>query len=161
LDAIEANVSQQRSLSKLLGPSGAAPEQDPRNPYKGLRAFTANDTGDFFGRERLVDELVKDVEQLLLPEQAATENGRLLTILGPSGSGKSSVVMAGLLPRLQRAALPGSETWVYLEPMVPGKHPIESLGLTLAGHFPERSFTSLRQDLSDDATRGLHILAMQ
>src|SRR5258708_33612601 len=50
----------------------------------------------------LVDELVKDVAKLLLPEQAATESERLLTILGPSGSGKSSVVMAGLLPRLQR-----------------------------------------------------------
>jgi energy-coupling factor transporter ATP-binding protein EcfA2 len=161
LEAIEANLSQHRSLSELLGPSEAVPEQKPRNPYKGLRAFTANDAGDFFGRDRLADELVKDVEKLLLPEQATTENGRLLTILGPSGSGKSSVVMAGLLPRLQRGALPGSQTWVYLEPMVPGKHPIEALGLTLARHFPERSFTSLREDLSDDATRGLHILAMQ
>src|SRR5207249_3706457 len=132
-----------------------------RNPYKGLRAFTANDAGDFFGRERLVDELVKDVEKLLLPEQAAPENGRLLTILGPSGSGKSSIVMAGLLPRLQQGALPGSDMWVYLEPMVPGKHPIEEFGQALARHFPERSFTSIREDLLDDATRGLHILTTQ
>jgi energy-coupling factor transporter ATP-binding protein EcfA2 len=105
--------------------------------------------------------VVKDVEKLLLPEQAATESERLLTILGPSGSGKSSMLMAGLLPRLQHGALPGSDTWVYLEPMVPGKHPIESLGLTLAPHFPDRSFTSIREDLADDATRGLHVLAMQ
>ncbi len=164
LDAIEANLSQQRSISALLGPSHAIPEEEqkePRNPYKGLRAFTANDAGDFFGRERLVDELVKDVEKLLLPEQAATESERLLSILGPSGSGKSSVVMAGLLPRLQRGALPGSDTWVYLEPMVPGKHPIEALGLTLKPHFPDTSFKTLREDLEDDAARGLHLLATQ
>jgi WD40 repeat protein len=164
LEAIEATLDQRRSISGLLGPAHAPAEEEqkePRNPYKGLRAFTADDVGDFFGRDRLVDEWVKDIEKLLSLEQAATENGRLLTILGPSGSGKSSVVMAGLLPRLQHGALPGSETWVYLEPMVPGKHPIEALGLTLARHFPERSFTSIREDLSDDATRGLHILATQ
>ena len=69
--------------------------------------------------------------------------------------------MAGLLPRLQHGALPGSETWVFLSQMVPGTHPIESLGIALAAQFPERSFTSIRQDLEDDATRGLHVLAMQ
>ncbi len=94
-------------------------------------------------------------------EQSTSEGGRLLTIIGPSGSGKSSVVMAGLLPSLQQGALPGSETWAYLDPMVPGKHPIEALGLTLATHFPDRNFTSIREDLEDDATRGLHVLAAQ
>jgi len=164
LAAIEANLGQRRSISALLGPSHAIPEEEQkeqRNPYKGRQAFTANDAEDFFGRDHLVDEVVKDIARLLLPDQAAPETERLLTILGPSGSGKSSLVMAGLLPQLQRGALPGSETWIYLESLVPGKHPIEALGLTLARHFPDRSFASLRQDLSDDATRGLHILAMQ
>src|SRR5436309_727635 len=54
-----------------------------------------------------------------------------------------------------------SEAWVYLEPMVPGKHPIEALGLTLKPHFPDTSFKTLREDLQDDATRGLHLLATQ
>ncbi len=164
LEAIDATLSQRRSISALLGPAHAAPEEDarkPRNPYKGLRAFTADDAGDFFGRDRLVDELVKEVAGIVTTEQSTTAGGRLLTIIGPSGSGKSSVVMAGLLPRLQRGVLPGSEGWVYLEPIVPGKHPIEALGLTLATHFPDRSFTSIREDLQDDATRGLHVLAMQ
>ncbi len=164
LDAIEANLSQHRSISALLGSPGTAVQEEarePRNPYKGLRAFTAHDAGDFFGRERLVDELVKDIAGIVAPEHPGGDGGRLLTIIGPSGSGKSSVVMAGLLPRLQHGALPGSETWVFLLPMVPGKHPIEALGLTLAPHFPDRSFTSIREDLEDDATRGLHVLAMQ
>jgi WD40 repeat protein len=164
LDAIEANLSQRRTISALLVPTHAASEEEskePRNPYKGLRAFTADDAQDFFGRDRLVDELVKDVARALAAEQPATESGRLVTIIGPSGSGKSSVAMAGLLPRLQRGALPGSEAWVFLSPMAPGKHPIEELGLTLAAHFPDRSFTSIREDLEDDATRGLHVLTMQ
>ncbi len=161
LETIEANLGQRRSISDLLGPSQVVPEQEPRNPYKGLRAFTADDAGDFFGRDRLVDELVKDIGALLVPTQPTSESGRLLTIIGPSGSGKSSIIMAGLLPKLQHGALPGSETWVYLEPIVPGKHPIEALVLTLKSHFPDTSFKTLREDLEDDATRGLHLLATQ
>jgi len=161
LDAIETNLSQRRSISDLLGLSQAGPEQEPRNPYKGLRAFTADDAGDFFGRDRLVDELIKDIGGMQATGQATNENGRLLTIIGPSGSGKSSVVMAGLLPKLRDGALPGSEAWVYLEPMVPGKHPIEALILTLKSHFPDTSFKTLQEDMEDDATRGLHLLATQ
>ena len=164
LETIEASLNQRRPISGLLGPSHAAAEEaahQPRNPYKGLRAFTADDAGDFFGRERLVDTLVQDVAGIITSEQSASEGGRLLTIIGPSGSGKSSVVMAGLLPRLRRGALPGSDEWIYLEPMVPGKHPIEALGLTLKPHFPDTSLKTLREDLEDDATRGLHVLAAQ
>jgi S1-C subfamily serine protease len=161
LDLIEANLGLRRSISALLGPSRVATEKEPRNPYKGLRAFTTGDAGDFFGRDRLVDELIKDVAGLMTAEPPATNVERLLTIIGPSGSGKSSVVMAGLLPRLQHGALPESQDWVYLEPMVPGKHPIEALALTLTERFPDRSFTSIREDLEDDSTRGLHVLARQ
>jgi hypothetical protein len=160
LDAIEANLSQRRSISALLGPSETTAEE-LRNPYKGLRAFREDDAEDFFGRDRLVDELVKDVERLLAVQMPTLDGKRLLPIIGPSGSGKSSVVMAGLLPRLKQGALPGSKDWVYLEPMIPGKHPIEALGLTLRPRFPETSFKSLREDLEDDAARGLHVLAKQ
>jgi WD40 repeat protein len=160
LDAIEANLSQRRSISALLGPSEMTAEE-LRNPYKGLRAFREDDAEDFFGRDRLVDELVKDVERLLAVQVPTHDGKRLLPIIGPSGSGKSSVMMAGLLPRLKQGALPGSKDWVYLEPMIPGKHPIEALGLTLKPGFPETSFKSLREDLEDDAARGLHVLAKQ
>jgi WD40 repeat protein len=69
--------------------------------------------------------------------------------------------MAGLLPRLQQGALPDSDNWVYLEPMVPGSHPLESLALSLVSGLPGHSLTTLAGDLKDDAGRGLHLLARQ
>ena len=69
-------------------------------PFKGLASFEADDAPYFFGRERLVAELV-----------ARLVGAPLLGVVGPSGSGKSSVVRAGLLPALARGVLPGSEDW--------------------------------------------------
>jgi hypothetical protein len=70
-------------------------------------------------------------------------------------------MMAGLLPKLQHDTLPDSAKWTYLEPMVPGKHPLEALALVLKPYFPDSSIKTLREDLDDDATRGLHLLATQ
>ena len=55
---------------------------------------------------------------------------RFLAVVGPSGSGKSSVVRAGLVPRLRRGALPGSERW-YVAEMFPGAYPLEELEAVL------------------------------
>ncbi|HEX2844272.1 MAG TPA: BTAD domain-containing putative transcriptional regulator, partial [Candidatus Limnocylindria bacterium] len=75
-----------------------------RNPYKGLQAFGEEDAPDFFGREALVERLI-----------AAIEAGqRMIALVGPSGSGKSSVVAAGLLPRLRAGGVPGSERWIIV-----------------------------------------------
>ncbi len=104
---------------------------------------------------------MEQVKHLLAAEQPERPQVRLLTVIGPSGSGKSSVVMAGLLPRLQQGALPGSEQWMYLGPMVPGTRALEALALTLTPCFPNRSVKSLREDLQDEAARGLHLLATQ
>src|SRR6266849_2149257 len=133
----------------------------PRNPYKGLHAFTQDDAVDFFGRETLTQELVDKVKRLLAAEHPERPPVRLLTVIGPSGSGKSSVVMAGLLPRLRQGAVAGSEQWVYLGPMVPGTRALEALALTLAPRLPDRSLKSLREDLEDESARGLHLLSMQ
>ncbi len=145
----------------------------PRNPYKGLRAFTAADSGDYFGRDRLIAELIEKVGIAAgIPKGVAARFiapggsqdipvARLLSVIGASGSGKSSVIMAGVLPRLQQGALPGSEHWVYLPPMTPEARPLEALAFTLADHLPGRSFKSLREDLEDDSARGLHLLALQ
>ena len=163
LETIEVSLSHDRltSIMSLLSPSNDRPQPEPRNPYKGLRVFTADDTKDFFGRDRLVNELVKDVQELLAMDQVTPGQGRLLALIGPSGSGKSSVMMAGLLPKLQHDTLPDSAKWTYLEPMVPGKHPLEALALVLKPYFPDSSIKTLREDLDDDATRGLHLLATQ
>ena len=69
-------------------------------PYKGLASFDTEDAEYFFGRERLVAELV-----------ARLVGAPLLAVVGPSGSGKSSVVRAGLLPALAGGVLPGSDQW--------------------------------------------------
>jgi hypothetical protein len=159
LDELVACLQQETDVSSPQEPSVGKEACEPRNPYKGLRAFTEGDTTDFFGRERLVGELVDGVKERLRSEQPGLSPARLLAVIGPSGSGKSSVVMAGLLPHLKQCALPGSEEWIYLNSMVPGAHPLEALALTLAPHLPDRSLKSIREDLEDDSARGLHLLA--
>ncbi len=91
------------------------------NPYKGLRAFGEADAADFHGRDRLVDELV---DRLAGPED------RMLAVVGPSGSGKSSVVRAGLLPALAGGRVAGSAAW-FSTTMVPGARPFEALETAL------------------------------
>src|SRR6266487_3532065 len=96
----------------------AEPKLEPRNPYKGLQAFTINDAHDFFGRDRLIDEMADVLENLVEAEVKGKQSNRLLAVVGPSGSGKSSVVMAGLLPYLQSGGIAGSKEWIYFTPIV-------------------------------------------
>ena len=90
-------------------------------PFKGLASFEAADADYFCGRERLVADLV-----------AQLVGAPLLGVVGPSGSGKSSVVRAGLLPALASGTLPGSEDWPLLL-MRPGEHPCDELERATAG----------------------------
>jgi serine/threonine protein kinase len=159
LDELVACLEEETGVSAPLEPLPVENAHEPRNPYKGLRAFTEDDTADFFGREALIGELVDGVKEVLKSEQSDASTARLLAVVGPSGSGKSSVVMAGLFPRLQQGALAGSEEWVYLKPMVPGVSPLERLALTLAPHLPDRSLRNILEDLEDDSARGLHWLS--
>ncbi len=89
----------------------------PRNPFKGLNAFTENDSRDFFGRDKLIGALATAVETTLIREQNEGQHARLLAVLGASGSGKSSVVKAGLLPCLRDGRVLNSKEWVYLDPV--------------------------------------------
>jgi DNA-binding SARP family transcriptional activator/WD40 repeat protein/energy-coupling factor transporter ATP-binding protein EcfA2 len=84
-------------------------------PFKGLASFETADAPYFFGRERLVAELV-----------ARLVGSPLLGIVGPSGSGKSSVVRAGLLPALAGGVLPGSADWPQCL-IRPGEKPFDEL----------------------------------
>ena len=98
---------------------------DLDNPYKGLRSFDAVDADDFHGRERLVERLIG---RLGNPGM----RGRFIALVGPSGSGKSSVVRAGLLPALRHWAVPLSGSWFTIE-MTPAPHPFEALEEALLG----------------------------
>lgn len=124
--------------------------REPRNPYKGLLAFKPEDAGDFFGRTELVNKLVARLQA-----QLSEGRPRFLAVLGPSGSGKSSVVMAGLLPALQKGAIGGSENWRILPPMVPGLHPVEHLADALARLMPTPDPATMLTRL---VTRGLDYL---
>jgi WD40 repeat protein len=146
----------QQAPRQVVRPSRPAlvpdPAFTPRNPYKGLRAFRPEDAGDFFGR----DDLIATLRAALGDQQPGAP--RFLAVIGPSGSGKTSAVLAGLLPRLQRGALPGSEGWIYLEPLVPGTRPLEALVVAVGRAGPGSSLAAIREDL-DASPRGLHLLA--
>lgn len=105
--------------------------QSLTNPYKGLRAFGEADAGDFFGRDTLIQQLLGRLAEAGDPAAGpGQELARFLAVVGPSGSGKSSVVRAGLVPALRRGGLPGSENWFIIE-LLPGSHPLEELEAAL------------------------------
>jgi WD40 repeat protein/DNA-binding SARP family transcriptional activator len=102
----------------------AVPAGPIRNPYKGLRPFLEPDAPDFRGRESLVRGLVDRLADT-----------RLLALVGPSGSGKSSAVRAGLVPAVRSGALPGSRHWFVAE-MLPGEDPFGELAEALVRLAP-------------------------
>jgi WD40 repeat protein/class 3 adenylate cyclase len=130
------DVARDLAFRRALDPATAG-ALETRNPYKGLRAFGEGDAEDFFGREALTEHLVERLGQT-----------RFLAVVGPSGSGKSSVVRAGLVPRLRQGALPGSERWYVVE-MFPGAYPLEELEAALlraADSPPAGLLEQLEQD---------------
>ncbi len=131
-----------------------APGVTRRSPYKGLSAFQHADTVDFFGRGDAISALIQRMGSI-----APADKGRLLAVIGASGSGKSSVVMAGLLPRLKAGALPSSEGWLYVPPLTPGTTPIRALTRALIRALPEKSFGALEDDLRRRDGKGLVNLA--
>lgn len=126
-----------------------APADDPgtakgdgRSPYPGLATFQPEDAELFFGRDALVDELARRLGQR-----------RFLAVFGPSGTGKSSVVRAGLVPAMGGPAIM----------LTPGGHPLTELAVHLARHAgvpaggvldelrrdPARAHLIVRQGLPD------------
>ncbi|MEO1290996.1 MAG: serine/threonine-protein kinase [Chloroflexota bacterium] len=90
-----------------------------RNPYKGLRAFKESDKDDFYGREALIKSLMDSMV-------AKNHYQRFMAIVGASGSGKSSVVRAGLIPALRNGDIPGLPP-LFISTMIPGNAPMRSL----------------------------------
>jgi WD40 repeat protein/tRNA A-37 threonylcarbamoyl transferase component Bud32 len=116
----------------------AAPPLDTRCPYRGLRAFEEEHAEFYFGREALVNKLVEELEPIGStkyvegePRSPLVRSARFLAVLGASGSGKSSLVRAGLVPALRTGAVPGSSDWV-IRVMNPGSQPLRELAARLA-----------------------------
>ena len=105
-----------RERAQLAGSGGL-----PACPYKGLASFDVDDASVFFGRERLVADMI-----------ARLPGTRLMGVVGPSGSGKSSALGAGLLAALADGVLPGSERWPQAL-IRPGAHPLVALEDATAG----------------------------
>jgi WD40 repeat protein len=98
-----------------LPPAPALDES--KNPYQGLESFDKEHKNLFFGRSSLVDKLYEFVE-----------NNPFTIVLGASGSGKSSLVKAGLIPKLEESK---DDKWFILDPIRPGESPFRSLNNTL------------------------------
>ena len=131
------------------------PETLYRNPYKALEAFTFDDVDDFFGRETLTNELV----QMLIPPEQEQPGDRLLAVVGASGSGKSSIVRAGLIPRLLDGAVPSVRWWEIVR-ITPKEHPCEELATQLraVGDLKAIIPRHLMHELESQDGRGLHRL---
>ena len=105
-------------------------------PYKGLQFFDVQDANLFYGRELLTTRLVKHLRK----------HQFLAIVVGASGSGKSSIVRAGLIPALQRAQRladgnlppPGSAHWKYYV-ITPGANPLAALVASLGENALNRS----------------------
>ncbi|MDX6373904.1 MAG: hypothetical protein QOD98_2892 [Nocardioidaceae bacterium] len=111
-----------RSALTGLGLDQEARWDASRSPYPGLRAFDESYAAVFFGRDRQIDQL----RQLVDPPSRSRE-GAIIPVLGPSGSGKSSLVRAGLVP-----ALRVTPDWVITDPWTPSDVPLAEMSLALA-----------------------------
>ncbi|MEO5734352.1 MAG: TIR domain-containing protein [Rubrivivax sp.] len=129
LQVIDATTDRAGAFARLLrGLRTAGLEQlfalDPaRPPYPGLMAFQEADAAVYFGRESEIRTALDALTRL-----RRFDGSRLLVFLGASGSGKSSLLRAGLLPRLRQART----DWVLLPALRPLQRPLDELALTLA-----------------------------
>src|SRR5258705_2694040 len=91
------------------------------NPFPGLRPFETEEYGLFFGREGKSDALIERLQR-----------SHFLAVVGTSGSGKSSLVRAGLLPALRGGMMAGAGSGWRIAILRPGNDPIGNLAAALA-----------------------------
>jgi formylglycine-generating enzyme required for sulfatase activity len=132
-------------------------------PFVGLNAFTSRDARLFFGRRRETLEALACLgdQQQADPEGLRGGGGsaycRWLQIEGNSGTGKSSLVNAGMLPMIEQGVLwarTGFERWTLLGPMMPGKDPlsrlVEVVEHGLIGDHSQRNMLARQQAFEQD-----------
>jgi len=145
---IEGSTAFQHLINAIKGvPFGqqlAAEPNDDVCPYRGLQTFDEAQSDLFFGRENEIQRLVERLK-----------GTRFLGVLGPSGSGKSSLVRAGLIPALRRGALAGSDTWSICT-FTPSAHPLTALAAQLTRLYPQDAMHRTLDALSVEQ-RTLHL----
>ena len=116
-----------------------------RPPYPGLAAFEAEDAPVFFGRESAVEEALSRLERLHRYQTVAW-----FLLLGASGSGKSSLLRAGVIPRLSSP----SPQWIVVGPMIPGAEPLQQCAREFSKTFASLGVTRDWKELRDVLERG-------
>jgi WD40 repeat protein len=110
-----------RLCAELKRPVPAVAPRPP-SPYPGMRSFRTDEESAFFGRDGEVRALIEQHLRL----------HPFVAVVGPSGTGKSSLVFAGLIPELRRSTLFGPGGWL-VKSMRPGPQPYDMLVATLGG----------------------------
>ena len=122
------NIAQPVRTYRVVAADGDIEQGLPACPYPGMVPFAAKDAAYFYGRD---DEISRMVQ--LLRRQ------RFLMVIGPSGSGKSSLVYAGLLPALAKSRYFTEGYWL-IRPMRPGPQPTEALAKVLGAEDTQDQF---------------------
>jgi hypothetical protein len=121
-------------LSRPLGfPAGPTTKQIEGPPYRGLLPFLPEHADRFFGRDA-------EIEALL--ERLLARGERFLALIGASGSGKSSLAYAGLIPKLTASSIVSDTRWfpVTFSPRELGDDPFLPLAAALKAKFPDRNW---------------------
>lgn len=151
-----------------MGELAAHTEEPPtpgEPPYKGMQYFDEADADLFFGREELTARLVRRVGECLSGDE---EQSRFIAITGASGSGKSSILRAGLVPALKHVQnLPDSTAGTptsfhaVVHVITPTAHPLEALAVSLAHRDESLKATTLLLDELASDPRSLHLAALR
>jgi WD40 repeat protein/DNA-binding XRE family transcriptional regulator len=124
--AARGNVPAAQVMAAVAG-TGPQPGAAAGSPYRGLSVFEEQDAGWFFGREAAATALLDRMSRLLA-------GVGLLVVSGASGAGKSSLLRAGVLPRIRAdglAAAPGAASWPCVV-FTPTRTPLDELSLRVA-----------------------------
>jgi WD40 repeat protein len=123
-----------------------------RPPFPGLLAYDEPDAAIYFGRD---DDIRRLIERL--NARRAQGGAKMVALLGASGSGKSSLMRAGLLPRLKR----DKRNWIVLPPFRPQKHPLDEIAQAIALALkPKSDWRNVRELLAaENLEQSLHNLA--
>ncbi|MEH1833594.1 MAG: caspase family protein, partial [Nostoc sp.] len=120
-------------------------------PYRSLSYFseTKEDAEVFYGRSALTQELIKQVR----------EKHRLIAVLGASGSGKSSLLRAGLFYQLKLGQeIPGSDRWTYITPFTPKESPVKSLQESFSLSLPNLFYPGTPENITHVIGERLKVL---